>query len=225
MFRTVLVATFLILSPLSALAHPHVYIDARLDLIYDRQGQLEAFGVEWAYDEFYSLLIIEDFGIDQDGDSVLTPEENALIQGFDSDWEADFDGRIFPFVDGQRVPLASVGEFSAEYRDGRLISYHLHPLEAPLATTKPLTVQVYDPEYYVAFSVPKLPTVKGREDCKTELIPGDPNAAPTAYRQAIEALLGSNASEDDANLVTVDIGAAGADEVRVMCGAGAGASE
>lgn len=220
MFRPVLAAACLTLLPASVVAHPHAYIDAALDLVYNDEGELTAFGVEWAYDELYSLLIIEDFGIDQDGDGILTPEENEIIQGFDSDWDADFDGRIYPFSGGQPVSLEPVRDFTAEYREGRLISYHLHPLSAPLAPDAPLRVQVYDPEFYVDFAMPEPPRIKGREDCEVNLIPGDPDAAPDAYRDAIETLLGSGASDDEADLVTVDIGAAGADEARIHCGSG-----
>nr|WP_147391908.1 DUF1007 family protein [Paracoccus onubensis] len=220
MFRPVLVATCLTFVPESLMAHPHIYIEASLDLIYNEKGELTSFGVEWAYDELYSLLIIEDFSFDQDGDGVLTPEENEMIQGFDADWEPDFDGRLYPSVDGQPVAMEPVRDFTAEYRDGRLVSYHLHPLSTPLPADKSLTIQVYDPEFYVHFTLPEPPEAKGRDDCEITLIPGDPNAAPAAYRQAVEALLGSNASNDDADLVTVDIGAAGADEARIRCGTG-----
>lgn len=202
------------------MAHPHIYIEAGLDLIYNEKGELTSFRVAWSYDELYSLLIIEDFGLDQDGDGVLTPEEKEVIQGFDSDWDADFDGRLFPSVQGQPVELEPVGDFTAEYRDGRLISYHLHPLSTPLPGDKPLAVQIYDPEFYVHFSLPEPPRAEGREDCEITLMPGDPSAAPAAYRRAIEVLLGSDVSNDDADLVTVDIGAAGADEARIRCGSG-----
>lgn len=211
-------ALCLSLSPAAAWAHPHVYIDAGLTLIHDENGAVTGFEVEWSYDELYSLLIIEDMGLDQDGDGVLTDEENALIQGFDSDWEPGFDGRLYPRVDGEPVALEDVRNFTAEYRDGRLISRHLHPLAEPLAMKAPLQVQVYDPEFYVDFSMPEAPVVEGREDCRVDLTQGDPSAAPDAYREAIEAVLGSGADPAAADVVTVDIGAAGADQASIRCG-------
>lgn len=215
-------ALCLSLSPAAALAHPHVYIDAGLKLILDDSGALTGFEVEWNYDELYSLLIIEDMGLDQDGDGVLTDEENALIQGFDSDWEPGFDGRLYPRVDGRPVALEDVRDFTAEYRDGRLISRHLHPLAEPLPMEAPLQVQVYDPEFYVDFSMPEAPVIVGREDCEVELIPGDPSAAPDAYREAIEAVLGAGTDPAEADVVTVDIGSVGADEADIRCDPGQG---
>lgn len=213
-------ASLLAVPPLTANAHPHVYIDAGLQLVYDGQGQLTGVKVEWAYDELYSLLIVEDLGLDQDGDGVLPPDERAALQGFDTDWEPGFDGRLYLLVDGQRLELLPPKDFDADYRDGRVLSRHIRPLAQPLAGDKPLTLQVYDPEFYVDFTIPDTPQMTGRDDCAADLVHGDPSAAPDAYRRAIDAAL---ADADDPTLneeiVVVDIGAVGTDQVHVRCGA------
>ena len=214
---TVLAAALVAALPMAAAAHPHVYIDAALVLDYDAEGRLTGVEVEWAYDELYSLLIIEDYGLDPDGDGVLTAEENAVIQGFDGDWEEGFDGRLFLQQDGQPVAMAQPADFTAEYRDGRLISRHLHPLATPLEGNLPLALQVYDPEYYVAFSMPAAPETRGRDDCRVERVSGDPEAAADAYLTAVETALDSG-DADNAELVIVDIGATGADGATINCG-------
>lgn len=206
--------------PFAAAAHPHVYIDAALDLIYDEQGRLTGVKVGWSYDELYSLLIVEDLALDPDGDSVLTPDERATLQGFDADWEPGFDGRLYLHVGGQPVALAPPQDFDADYRDGRVISHHLRPLAQPLPGDASLQVQVYDPEFYVDFSMPDAPAITGRDDCRATLVAGDADAAPDAYRRAVEVAL---ETADDPSItdevLVVDIGAAGADTVHVQCGA------
>lgn len=223
-----LLLSCLSLVPVKVAAHPHIFIDADLQLIYDGEGRLSAVEVEWTYDELYSLLIIADYGLDEDGDGTLTPDEHAMIQGFDADWEAGFDGRLYLSHEGQPVAMSMPADFTAEYRDGRLISRHMHPLAAPHPAEKPLLIQVYDPEFYVDFSMPRVPTATGRADCRLQLTPGDPEAAPETYRKEVEAALAEGAGDMSgfdpeypaagAEMLSINIGAAGADELHVSCG-------
>ncbi|WP_303342304.1 DUF1007 family protein [Paracoccus sp. (in: a-proteobacteria)] len=203
------------LLPLSAAAHPHLFIDAGVTLIYDG-GDLTAVQVEWVYDDFYSLLITQDYGLDPDGDGVLTDDETAALQGFDSDWEPGFDGRLFLLAEGRRIALDPGRDFTAEYRDGQIISRHIRDLSPPIAGDGLVIARIYDPEFYVDFTVPNAPHVQGRDDCRVDLTPGDNRAAAAAYRAAVDqALRDTDATEET---VIVDIGAAGAAEMRIHCG-------
>lgn len=202
--------------PLAAGAHPHVFIDAQLTLDYQADGLVQV-AVEWTYDDFYSLLIVEDLGLDPDGDGILTPDEQSALQGFDAEWEPGFDGRLYLGVEGRRIPLADARDFTAQYRNGRLTSRHVRPLRAPLDAALPLLIQVYDPEYYVQFSIPELPVIAG-QDCRADLRMGDPYAAADAYARAVaEALAESPDADPDQEMLVVDIGAVGADSVTIRC--------
>ena len=70
--------------PTGAVAHPHVFIDATIEVIFDDKGLAEGVRIGWTYDEYFSLLIIEDRGLDPDYDNVLTPEAEAKLAGFDA---------------------------------------------------------------------------------------------------------------------------------------------
>ncbi|OJH45322.1 DUF1007 family protein [Paracoccus sp. SM22M-07] len=216
--RLTLMSLALTLAPLAAGAHPHVFIDAGLRLAY-RDDALQQVQVEWAYDAFYSLLIIEDLGLDPDGDGILTQDELQRLQGFDADWEPGFDGRLFLSVDDRAVAMGPGTDFKARYQDGQLISTHLRTLETPLAQDAPLTIQVYDPEYYVQFSMPDAPLITGRAPCRMTQQTGDPQAAAKAYDDAVEAAL-AQVDGTQPEMLTVDIGNVGADQVRIDCGAG-----
>ncbi|MFN3273721.1 MAG: DUF1007 family protein [Paracoccus sp. (in: a-proteobacteria)] len=209
------------LLPQAALAHPHVFIDAGLRLDYDPSGRLAAVEVEWRYDAFYSLLILEDFGI-RPAAGGLTPEDAAVLRGFDGDWDAGFDGGLYLGSEGRRIALAAPRDFSVSLQDGQLVSRHRRPLAQPLSGEAPLVIQVYDPEFYVDFTVPQPPVVRGRADCRAELRPGDSYAAADAYAAALRDALRRELSAleaRDEEMVEVNIGAVGADEIRVGCGA------
>jgi ABC-type uncharacterized transport system substrate-binding protein len=49
-----------LLMPCSASAHPHVYVDARVDVVFDDKG-LAGFKVTWVFDEMFSNMIAYDF--------------------------------------------------------------------------------------------------------------------------------------------------------------------
>ncbi len=47
-----------------ALAHPHVFIDTAIEAIMSPDGRVDAIRISWTYDEFYTLMILEERGLD-----------------------------------------------------------------------------------------------------------------------------------------------------------------
>ena len=87
-------------------AHPHIFVDTGLNLRFDAQGRLTEVEVIWVYDEFYSLLITEDRGLDPDFDGVLTAEELDDLQGFDMNWTPGFNGDLVVLQAGRELSLS-----------------------------------------------------------------------------------------------------------------------
>ena len=48
----------------NARAHPHVFVDVGLRFEADGRGNLTGVEVTWRYDDFFSLLILSDMGLD-----------------------------------------------------------------------------------------------------------------------------------------------------------------
>ena len=222
-FARYLLVLALSLAPIGAAAHPHVFIDAGLRLIYDDGGKLSEIEVEWRYDAFYSLLILEDHGIRPVAGGRLADEDAARLAGFDWDWDPAFEGALYLTVEGRRMPLQQPRSFSVALEDGQIVSRHRRALSAPVPGEAETIIQVYDPEFYVDFSVPQPPVTFGRPDCRVDLRPGDSYAAADAYAAALREALARElaaASLLHEEMVTVDIGSVGAPEMRVACGAG-----
>ncbi len=214
-----LAAAALAVLPLTkAYAHPHIFIDAGLELIFDDQTKLSAVRVTWAYDEFYSLLILEDKGLDPDGDGVLTDTEQKSIQGFDMNWTPGFAGDLYALQNDMPLPLSGPLDFTATLKDGRLISTHLRRFDPAIAMTDaPLRLQIYDPEYYTAYTVASDPVLQGHTGCRARIVVPDPTEASKAFEAAL-ATLGTDQTLDD---LAVDnfpaIGATFAEEVQLTC--------
>ncbi len=60
---------FLILGLLAcaapAQAHPHMFVETGLQVVFDDQGQAIGVRVRWSYDDLTSMQILADLGFDQ----------------------------------------------------------------------------------------------------------------------------------------------------------------
>ncbi|MEQ3625829.1 MAG: DUF1007 family protein [Marinobacter sp.] len=199
-------------------AHPHIFIDAGFELIFDEAGALEAVRIDWAYDDFYSLMLVEENGLDADGDG--TPEQPALdaFAGKDVDWAAGFPGDFTLALDGVAVDLDGPVTHRARYEAGRVVTSHIRPLSAPLdVATGVVTAQAYDPTYFVAYDVPESPTISGRKDCRLDREVADRKAAEKEYGAQLADV---DATSDPFEVVELpDIGVMFSDRFVLTCAA------
>ena len=135
--------------PGPAAAHPHVWIDARAEVVFDDAQRLTALRVAWRFDEFYSLFAIE--GLDKDGDGVTTPEELYPLAELNVTSLEPYRYFTEVFADGQALGFAKVSDYGARYDDGILTLVFTIPLAAaadPRAAR--ITFRSYDPTFYIA---------------------------------------------------------------------------
>ena len=204
--------------PGTAFAHPHVFIDAGFELVFDEAGDLAAVRIDWAYDEFYSLMLIEENGLDADGDGI--PEQAALnaYAGHDVDWAGGFPGDFVIERGGEAVALDGPVKHRARFEEGRLVTSHVRPLAVPLDVTgEVITARAYDPTYFVAYDVPIAPTIDGRSACTLVREAVDYDEAEREYGEQLAAI---DASADPfAEIDLPDIGVLFADSFVLTCAA------
>lgn len=198
-----------------AAAHPHVFVDATIEVVFDAEGRAEGLRIGWTYDDLISLTILSERGMDEDFDGVLTPEELTAINGFDMGWEPGFAGDTYPLQGGKALGLSGPSDWTVSYDDARLRSTHFRRFDLPVdLLAGPLVVQSYDPGHYTAYTVAD-GSVTGRDDCTVELFEPDRAAADARLEAALEEFAGGDGAEADFPA----IGDAYAEEVRVTCGA------
>jgi ABC-type uncharacterized transport system substrate-binding protein len=204
------------LAPLPALAHPHVFIDATVEVMFDEAGLATGLRIGWTYDDFFSMMIIEDRALDPDYDAVLTPEAVAALSGFDMQWDPDFPGDTYAFLQDRALPLQRPTDWSADYADGKITSTHVRRFEAPVPVAdQPLVVKVYDPGFYTAYAVVGTPAIIGRDDCAVEVFTPDTDAAD----EALLALLAQMPTTADIEVAYPEVGASYAQDIRITCNA------
>ena len=214
MLRAVL--SLLILAAGPVLAHPHVWIETRIEVILDSTNQATGLRISWTYDDLYSLYIVGDLGLDPDWDGKLTPEETAKLSGFDMKWDAGFAGDTYALMGGAALPLSPPADWTASYAGGKITSTHLRAFDAPVPVAgDPLIVQAYDPGYYVAYSIPSGPMVTGGTGCSAQVFVPDLGKA----EQTLLDALSEYTPDVDLEAEFPAVGANFAEEVRVTCAA------
>ncbi|WP_019955297.1 DUF1007 family protein [Yoonia vestfoldensis] len=204
-----------LLLPMPALAHPHVFVEVEMAVVFDADGSVGV-RLDWVYDAYFSMLVTSDLGIDMDGDLKLTPDEQQMLDEQIAAWPADFNGDL-EVVQGETVlPLAPKRDHAMVYQDGIMRETHLRPLAQVADRSAALTILPYDPTYYVAYTVAGPVTVEGRDDCTVDIIPANLDAA---YSLVEELLYGRPASDVGPDEEFPEVGRSFADTVVVTCAA------
>ena len=210
-----LAMTLLMFAPWPASAHPHIFIDGGLEFIYDDEARLSQVRVTWEYDDFYSLLITEDYKLDGDFDGRLTPPEAQFLAGFDANWIEGYNGDLVIELDGKPLDLSGPLNPTAAMTGGRITTTHLRDVTGlPVSGAGRLTAKMFDPTHYTAYDVIHPVTVAGRQGCSVKKI--QPNLDQELEKlQARLAALGPD--EDPEDMGFPDVGDAFATEVVISC--------
>lgn len=140
----------LLAAPTAAMAHPHVFIDARSEIVFDEDGSMTAVRNIWQFDEAFTAFAIQ--GLDTDGDGQFTDDELAPLAKVNVESLEEFGFFTFLTVGGAYRDFAAPDEYWLEFYGGKLTLFFTLPLEAPAVVGPDTTLEVFDPEYFVAFS-------------------------------------------------------------------------
>ena len=135
----------------NAAAHPHVWVSAREQVIFDAKGEIEAIRHAWTFDEMYSAFVTEGQG--KDG-QLMTKEELAPLAKSNVESLAEFDFFTYAKVANAKIEFGMPIDYSLEQRKDKLVVLHFTlPLKTPASASKAFSFQVYDPTYFVAFEM------------------------------------------------------------------------
>jgi ABC-type uncharacterized transport system substrate-binding protein len=153
-FLPVLICLVLLM-PCSVSAHPHVYVEARIDVVFDDNG-LAGFKVAWVFDEMFSNMIAYDF--DTNGNHCFEPEEVEGVRNgaFSNLREFGYFTRIR--IGGDPFVVEFVKDFSATLRDGVMTYIFFVPCHVrAAATVKEIRFSMYDDTYYTDIALARDP--------------------------------------------------------------------
>ena len=146
-------SAWLCLAVSEAAAHPHVWVTARAELVFNG-GVMDSIRHVWQFDEAFTAFAIQ--GLDTDEDGKLSQEELQPLAKVNVESLKEFD--YFTFVGGGDLEAGfkDPDEYWLDFNDGKLTLFYTLPLETPVAPDKgEMTVEVFDPTYFVDFAMVK----------------------------------------------------------------------
>jgi ABC-type uncharacterized transport system substrate-binding protein len=134
-------------------AHPHVLVDAKSEILFDAQGRMSAVRHAWQFDEAFSSYAMQ--GLDTNNDGQMSQEELQPLAKVNVDSLQEFDFFTYLKVDDKEIKFAQPTDYWLELRGSQLTLFYSVPLAEPIKVGKKTTLEVYDPEYFVAFTFVK----------------------------------------------------------------------
>lgn len=194
--------------PIAVVAHPHVLVDAKSEVVFDTAGQLASVRHVWRFDVAFSAFAIQ--GLDADGDGTYSREELDPLAKINVESLKEFDYFTFLTAGESKLEFVDPQEYWLEFDGEQLILYYDLPLAAPVSVAENTTLEIFDPEYFVAFEFVKddpIILTGAPEGCSAIYIP------PRALDDQTMAFL--SALPQDQRQLPAELAGAGADLANV----------
>jgi len=141
-------ATLVLAAP--ALAHPHVWVTIRSQILYAPDGTVTGVRHAWTFDDMFSAFATQ--GLPQQTKGQFTREELAPLAEVNVTSLKEYSYFTFAKADGRTVTFLDPKDYWLDYRDAALTLHFVLPLKQPVAG-KRLELEVYDETYFVAFEM------------------------------------------------------------------------
>jgi ABC-type uncharacterized transport system substrate-binding protein len=203
-----LLLPFLLLGAGAAEAHPHVWITAVSELLYTPDGSLTGVRHAWTFDDMFASYALQ--GIETKVRGTYSREELAPLA--ETNVEALKEYAYFTYAradGGKKEKFSEPVDYFLDYKDGQLTLHFTLPLKTPLKA-KQLSLEVYDPTFFVDFQLAKTDPVRlvsAPEGCKMAFQrPNDGSVTAQTLNEQTFANGGENANYGAmfANRITVD---------------------
>ncbi|MDR7222007.1 DUF1007 family protein [Aminobacter aminovorans] len=176
MLATAAVALLTMTVPASV--HPHVFAEARLDVMLNPDNTVKSLRHLWRFDDLFSSTVLMEF----DKNSDLKLDDSELAEVSKTVFESIGEYNYFQVVtlDGKDIAMKPPANLVANFEDQQLIILFETEPKEPLKLAGKIDFGVYDPTFYTAIdftedsnlNVAGLPST-----CKQSVIRPDPDEA------------------------------------------------
>jgi ABC-type uncharacterized transport system substrate-binding protein len=201
--------------PAPAMAHPHVWIGMRSDVVFDDTGLITGLNIMWTFDDAYAQMALD--GMDADGNGDYSPQELEPLTKENLESLKDYDFFTVMRFKGEKQPFGKIVESGQLWSDNKLQLHFQLPLLKPVDPIKgEFVAKVYDPEFYIAIDYVKDDPVavvgNMPKNCKLVVKPVPTDAEVEATRTML-ATKGKDWKPDTAE----DFGEIFAQPVTIQC--------
>lgn len=167
----------LLAAPLPAFAHPHVFAEARVEIVSGADGNLAELRNVWRFDDIFSSSVLMDF--DKNSDLKLDHSELNEIAETIRTSLADYGYFTSITANGAAVTVARPEVFHVDFKDNQLLVFFVAKPEKTLPLKGKLAIGVYDPTMYTAIDFAKDEDMVTEGDgfklCKRAVVRPDPD--------------------------------------------------
>lgn len=175
--RLMATAVLTALAPAAALAHPHIFAQARLEVVADDKGFISELRNVWRFDEVFSSSVLLDF--DKNANSTLDPDELTEVGKTVRTSLGDYSYYTNLSLDGKTVKVTTPDVIHVDMRDGQLLMFFVVKPAEPMPLKGKLTFGIYDPTLYTAVDFTTdddMVTIgDGFKACKRAVVRPDPD--------------------------------------------------
>lgn len=141
-----------------AVAHPHVWVDSASEILFDKSGRIVAIRHHWRFDEGFSAYAIQ--GLDTNEDGKYSREELDPLAQVNVESLSEYDFFTFMSVGKKDIDFSEPRDYWLDLDAGQLTLHFTLPLTKPAKPDAAAILEVYDPEYFVAFELPSTEAVR-----------------------------------------------------------------
>jgi ABC-type uncharacterized transport system substrate-binding protein len=150
---TFILAGSLSLAPAAAFAHPHIFVEARLEVVAGPDGNIKELHNVWRFDEVFSSSVLMDF--DKNTNLKLDPNELKEVGKTVRDSLADYDYYVNMSINGKPIKVDKPDVINVDYKDGQLLMFFaVKPAEPMPMKGNRLSFGIYDPTLYTSIDFP-----------------------------------------------------------------------
>jgi ABC-type uncharacterized transport system substrate-binding protein len=133
------------------LAHPHVWVTAKAEVIFAPDGKVTGVRHHWTFDEAYTAYVTQ--GLDKNNDGKLAPEELQELADENAASLNEFDYFTVLKARGKPQTFDPPREARMTMEKTQVSMSFLLPLKAPVVPTGAVSVEIEDPTFFVYFSL------------------------------------------------------------------------
>jgi len=152
--HAVALAGGLLLAPAIASAHPHIFVEARLEVLAGPDGNVQELRNVWRFDEVFSSSVLMDF--DKNTNLKLDPDELKEVGKTVRESLADYDYYANLTLNGKVIKVNKPDVINVDFRDGQLLMFFAVKPSEPMPLTKgnKLSFGIYDSTLYTSIDFP-----------------------------------------------------------------------
>lgn len=176
----------------AAFAHPHVWVAVRSEVVFGADGKAIGVRHSWTFDEMYSAFAVQGLGA---GGKPSQKELDDLAK-VNTGQLTEYNYFTHVRAGGRRLEFKEAQDATITLDDKKNVTLHfLAVFKEPASAGKAFVMQVFDPDYFVAFDFEKQDPVKMKgapQGCSLRMV--QPRPLSDEETKRLQSVAGTNDS-------------------------------